>query len=448
MDLEEIGDMKFFKKKDIRTEFLPSALEIIETPESPLGKAVIWLISLILLSAIAWSIFCKVDEVSIARGRVIPNGKIQVIQSLEGGSIEDINVKEGQRVSKGELLMKFDTSILEDEKDKIETALNTARLERKFLRGTVDGNSEGIENLTDMDVESFDIQSSYNDAKDEEYIKKQEALENNIQSSMKELERENQKLETLNVKLRKLEDEEAKYKKLFENDGITEYQYNTKKAELDSVRQEVEVQKANIDIYSQRIASMRNQKKLSSADYNKNNMKEIVEKDKTIKQLEKELSKVNKRIEKQTIISPIDGVVQSISENTIGGVVAAGKSIISIVPEGSDLVIEASVLNRDIGFIEVGQEAEIKLDAFPFQRYGVVEGEVTYISPDSVSDERMGYVYKALVKMDKDTMHIGNKEVKITSGMTVTVEAKVGERRIIDFFIPGIKSFKESFELR
>jgi hemolysin D len=440
--------MKLFKEKDIRTEFLPSALEIIETPESPLGKAVIWLISLILLSAITWSIFCKVDEVSIARGRVVPNGNIKVMQSLEGGSIENINVKEGQNVKAGQLLMKFDTSILEDEKDKIETALNTAKLERKLLIGTINGNDEKIEESNGIDVESFDMQSSYNDAKDEEYLKKQEALENNIKSSVKELEREQKKLDTLNVKLRKLEDEEDKYRKLYENDGITEYQYNTKKAELDSVIQEVEVQKTNIEISSQRIASMRNQKKLSAADYNKSNMKEIVEKDKAIQQLEKELSKVNKRIEKQTIVSPIDGIVQSISENTIGGVVAAGKSIVSIVPDGSELVIEASVLNRDIGFIEVGQEAEIKFDAFPFQRYGVIEGEVVYISPDAVRDQQLGYVYKAKVRMDKNFIHIGNKDVDITPGMTVTVEAKVGERRIIDFFIPGIKSFKESFELR
>ncbi|MCT4662028.1 MAG: HlyD family type I secretion periplasmic adaptor subunit [Tissierellales bacterium] len=440
--------MKLFKEKDIRTEFLPSALEIIETPESPLGKAVIWLISLILLSAITWSIFCKVDEVSIARGRVVPNGNIKVMQSLEGGSIENINVKEGQNVKAGQLLMKFDTSILEDEKDKIETALNTAKLERKLLIGTINGNDEKIEDSNGIDVESFDMQSSYNDAKDEEYLKKQEALENNIKSSVKELEREQKKLDTLNVKLRKLEDEEDKYRKLYENDGITEYQYNTKKAELDSVIQEVEVQKTNIEISSQRIASMRNQKKLSAADYNKSNMKEIVEKDKAIQQLEKELSKVNKRIEKQTIVSPIDGIVQSISENTIGGVVAAGKSIVSIVPDGSELVIEASVLNRDIGFIEVGQEAEIKFDAFPFQRYGVIEGEVVYISPDAVRDQQLGYVYKAKVRMDKNFIHIGNKDVDITPGMTVTVEAKVGERRIIDFFIPGIKSFKESFELR
>jgi hemolysin D len=439
--------MKLFKEKDIRTEFLPSALEIIETPESPLGKAVIWLIS-ILLSAITWSIFCKVDEVSIARGRVVPNGNIKVMQSLEGGSIENINVKEGQNVKAGQLLMKFDTSILEDEKDKIETALNTAKLERKLLIGTINGNDEKIEESNGIDVESFDMQSSYNDAKDEEYLKKQEALENNIKSSVKELEREQKKLDTLNVKLRKLEDEEDKYRKLYENDGITEYQYNTKKAELDSVIQEVEVQKTNIEISSQRIASMRNQKKLSAADYNKSNMKEIVEKDKAIQQLEKELSKVNKRIEKQTIVSPIDGIVQSISENTIGGVVAAGKSIVSIVPDGSELVIEASVLNRDIGFIEVGQEAEIKFDAFPFQRYGVIEGEVVYISPDAVRDQQLGYVYKAKVRMDKNFIHIGNKDVDITPGMTVTVEAKVGERRIIDFFIPGIKSFKESFELR
>ncbi|GKT17808.1 HlyD family efflux transporter periplasmic adaptor subunit, partial [Aduncisulcus paluster] len=116
-------------------------------------------------------------------------------------------------------------------------------------------------------------------------------------------------------------------------------------------------------------------------------------------------------------------------------------------PEGTPLVIEAKVLNKDIGFIEEGQVCDIKLDAFPFQRYGVATGTITYISPDAFEDERLGYVYTIRIKPDKEFIPLENKSHTRTPGMTASVEVKLDRRKIIEFFLPAIDYVKESFEL-
>jgi len=145
--------------------------------------------------------------------------------------------------------------------------------------------------------------------------------------------------------------------------------------------------------------------------------------------------------------APVNGKVSGIGAHTIGGVVTAAQAIVTIVPEGTPLVIEATVMNKDIGFIEVRQPCDIKLDAFPFQKYGVIEGTIDYISPDAFEDERQGYVYKIRVRPNQEFIELENKNLNMSTGMTASVEVKLDRRKVIEFFLPAIDYVKESFEL-
>ena len=171
--------------------------------------------------------------------------------------------------------------------------------------------------------------------------------------------------------------------------------------------------------------------------------------DKKITALEGELEKARKSKQYQTLTSPVDGTIHGLASNTIGGVVTPAEPILTIVPDGTPLIIEASLLNKDVGFVDVNQEAAVKFDTFSFQKYGTIKGKVVNISPDSVDDEKLGSVYKMKVKLEKNTINVQGKINNICSGMSVSVEIKTGERRIIEFFLEPIAKYaKDSIKLR
>lgn len=147
--------------------------------------------------------------------------------------------------------------------------------------------------------------------------------------------------------------------------------------------------------------------------------------------------------------SPVDGTVNALGVFTIGGVVSATKPMITIVPVNTPLIIEVNVLNRDIGFINLDQEVEIKLDTFPFQKHGILEGKVKKISPDAFEDEKMGLTYKVEITPTKNNVKHNGQEIILSPGMSLTAEVKTGRRRIIEFFLsPLIKYADESLTLR
>lgn len=442
------------KKKDISKEFLPSALEIIETPASPLGKLTIWMIFFLITSAIIWSIIGSVDEVALARGKVIPHGNIKVIQSLEGGVITNIHVTEGQRVKKGQLLIELDTSINEEELEKQESALEITKIERELLLATLSGDTTKIEELTKenpnlyIKEEVLKRQTKYTQLKERDHKEKQKNYQLELQKTIEEYNMAVKQLTQAEEKIKILTEQVEIQKSLYADGALPQQDLISKENELKFAELDRDLQIGKIAYYQEQIALSQSQKGIHSLDYDKEILKELVEKDKTIHQLEKEVAKMTKRIEMQRIKSPVDGTVQGVGTNTIGGVITPANPIISIVPADTPLLIEAMALNKDIGFIEEGQKTEIKLDTFPFQKYGTLDGEIIHISPDAVENENMGYVYKIIVKPEKETIQIDKRNVKISPGMTVVTEVKTGKRKIIEFFLPAIDYVKDSFKLR
>jgi hemolysin D len=443
-----------FKKKDIKNEFLPSALEIIETPGSPLGNLVIYLIFSIIVIVIVWSVVGVVDEVALARGKVIPDGNIKVIQSLEGGVITEILVNEGQSVKKGQLLIRLDGAINNAELEKIESSLEIAKLERDLLCAIRDGDDSKINSILKgssskfFSKEELGRQRSYKELKERDFLGKQRIYDSEIKKSVEEYKMVVEELTQYNTKVDILQDELVKNKKLLEKGVISEKEYLDIENQLSLANDSKEIQLSKISFYEQYIGLNENKKELGSLDYDLEILKEIVEKDKYIQGLEKEKIKIQKRIELQNIVSPVDGTVQGVGSNTIGGVVNPGKAIITIVPANTPLYIEAKALNKDIGFLKEGQEAEIKLDTFPYAKYGTIKGTIEYISPDAVEDEKSGYIYKVLVKPETEYIIVDKKNVKIAPGMTVLAEMKTGKRKIIEIFLPASDYIKDSMKLR
>ncbi len=161
----------------------------------------------------------------------------------------------------------------------------------------------------------------------------------------------------------------------------------------------------------------------------------------------------NKRLQiekqKQMLKSPIDGYINTIFVHTIGGVVSPAEKIMTIVPKDAKMQIKATVMNQDVGFVEKDMPVSIKVDTYNFQKYGILEGVVTVVSPNSIQDEKMGPVYEVYIEPKNTTLMVEGKEQTIKFGMSTTNEIKIGKRRIIEFFIyPLIKYMDESIKVR
>ncbi len=143
------------------------------------------------------------------------------------------------------------------------------------------------------------------------------------------------------------------------------------------------------------------------------------------------------------MIAPVSGKIQQLAIHTVGGVVTPAQELLSIVPADSGLEIEVKVLNKDIGFVHEKQDVEIKVDSFPFTKYGTIEGDVLSLSRDSIEDEQQGLVYPARISMSKTEIQSGDKMVDLTPGMSVTVEIKTGKRKLIEYLLAPLQEYQD-----
>jgi len=165
--------------------------------------------------------------------------------------------------------------------------------------------------------------------------------------------------------------------------------------------------------------------------------------------LEQELIKAEQRGRLMHLTAPVAGTVQQLAVNTVGGVVTPAQPLMVIVPKDNMLEVEAMLPNKDIGFVNPGQDAEVKVETFPFTKYGTLHGKITQVSSDAIQDEKLGLIYSTRVKLSKDTLRVENKMVRLTPGMAVTVEVRTGTRRVIEYFLsPLMQVTSESLRER
>lgn len=302
---------------------------------------------------------------------------------------------------------------------------------------------------SDLSEEVIQFLGQLKNARESEYQSKENALLNVIKQREAELKSAELLLASFESKYSLLKTQEDSYKQLFESGAISKMEWMTKQNEAKTAEEEYESQKSTIVRFEESLNEANENLSSLKKEINTNLINQIVEKEKGIASIEAQLQKAQKLYEYQNILSPVNGTIHGLNANTIGGVVTPAQPIMTIVPDGTPLIVEGTVLNKDIGFIKVGQEVEIKLDTFPFQKYGTLKGEVLFISPDAFEEEKLGQVYKMKAKLEKSSLVIDGNDVNISPGMTVSAEIKTGQRRIIEFFLePIIKYAKESITLR
>ncbi len=393
-------------RKQEQHEFLPAALEVLERPPSPIGRLLLWGMLGFVGIAIAWACLGSLDVVVSAQGKVIPLARVKVVQSADGGVVRGIYVADGERVKAGQLLIELDPTQSGADAAQAMSALGTARLDKAraeaLLRHLATGShrytapkgTDAVQARTQATLVASEIAGL--EAQLADLAAKH--AETAAQAGMALQERDK-----LVSTLPMLDERVAKRKELAEK-GLS-----SKLLQLELEQQQMGHQR---DIGVQRQAAQRydaasNAITMQMRSLQQNFAKEaatlLAKSESEISLREEELRKATQKNALQRLTAPVDGIVQQLSLHTLGAVVKPADPILVVVPTTGALIVDAQLLNKDVGQLHIGDPAAIKLEAFPFTRYGTIPGTLTQLSRDAVQDEKLGLVYQAKIRIECPT---------------------------------------------
>ena len=446
--------MSWLKRDRLQYEFLPAAEEIVETPAAPLGALVVWLVALLLIVALAWSYFGRIDIVAVANGKISTEGSTKIIQPAISGVVTNINVHEGQRVKKGETLLALDKTTAEKDVATTNQSLNTARVERDILRRlAVGGNTDDIINNADLPDEAKAMLWQFASSQTALSAARQQAANGTISNYQQQLQFNQQAKNQLETNAQNLKNRKAEIEKRLPNaNPVDKLRLQNELSNIDQritgADSAVLGQNQQLLQSQSALTQAQNQSQTQTAETNSAFNNQIIAAEKRIIELENNLVKAKQALAQTIITAPVDGTVLSLTVKTIGGVVNAGQQLAQIVPEKVPLYVDAALDNQDIGFVKPGQRVVVKVATYPFQRYGYLEGTVENISPDAIQDDKKGLIYKAKIKLNDDKSSKQN-QLKLLPGMSVSAEITTGRRRIIEFFLdPLITKTEDSLKVR
>ncbi|MGF1672420.1 MAG: HlyD family efflux transporter periplasmic adaptor subunit [Rivularia sp. (in: cyanobacteria)] len=450
-------------------------------------------ISAIIFGSITWAYFSKVEEVASASGKIIASTQVRPVTSLGNGSIVEVNVKEGDKVERGEVLIQRDPDL--QQADVARLAKNASLIR---------------EDLRRLDAERTGVKKAGNQLQDELLLSRLQDYQARQVSAEAEANRQAALVEQAKVRFTRLQENFANAKTNLINaktnlknaqelrkqvgsgvtlaktrekslrglttegaiprldyldaqdrlnrasaeitraedqivnadNKITESQDRVTSLEKDIAAQQQEISQAQAAFeaassQAQRLASERQSEILTQINQRKEELSNIVG----------QLEQAKKQQQLETIKSPVKGIVYDVKASK--GPVQAGEQLLSILPQGEELLLEVKVLNRDIGFIRQGMKAKVKMATFPFQEFGTIPGEVVRVSPNAIVDEKLGLIFPTTIKLNKKSVVLRDKEVIFTPGMVANADIVTRKKSILTFLVePVTRRFSEAFSVR
>ena len=459
--------LRIKKRRRDELEFLPAALEIIETPASPAGRAIAFTIIGFLLVALAWACLGKVDIIATAQGKIMPTGRTKTIQPLEAGTVTAIHVADGDKVREGDVLVEIDHTITTSERDRVAVELLRARLDVARLTALRAGfaTMSAIDFVPPQapDYEVLRTRAAML-AQAEQQAGKIHSLDQQIAQKAAEAEEIAATIDKLEAGLPFISETAELREKLLKQEFGNRLAYLDAQLKLSEQRHDLIVQQRRGGETAAAKAALEAQREQTRAEYERGVMTDIAEAEQKAGQLAQDMIKAERKMADQILRAPVDGTVQQLAIHTVGGVVTPAQQLMAIVPADSRLEAEAMIANRDIGFVVPGQSAEVKIDTFNFTKYGLLHGEVVTVSQDAIARDKpvnpndssksraalsdtsepqgQELAYAARISLDRTEMQIEDKTVSLAPGMAVTVEIKTGRRRIIEYLLSPLLRYR------
>jgi hemolysin D len=448
-------------------EFLPAALEVIETPFSPTWRITAGLLCAIITVAIAWASLAHIDMVAVAEGKVVPLGQVKVVQPLETAMIRAIRVDEGDHVTAGQLLVDLDPTEARADLDALLTNRAQSALDAEVARVLLTRNTEEPFRVP-AGADAVLVEQSRDQARRE--IEKNLATtagyEADIAQKNAALEANDAQIERAQLTIPLLQEKNDVAKGLYQKGYGARPPVLESEQQLLEKRAELRAAQVNVDQIRAEIRSLRAHLDESRAgflaDATDRRSKALTK----IAQLDQDITKARQKESYRRLVAPVDGSVQGLKIHTPGAVVTTADTLMTIVPDGTGIEVDCLVQNKDIGFVQENQDVEVKLETFPFTRYGLIGGRVRKLGRDAAANpgappgsaaalmtQSAGaspgapaeLAYPAKVTLLQDWIAVNDHREQIRAGMRVSAEIKTGERRVIEYLLsPVMQAVKEA----
>lgn len=416
----------------------------------PSWRIFAWPVMILITTLMTWTFFASLDEVAIAEGEVVPQGKVKVIQHLEGGIVAQLYVSEGDSVKKGDSLLLLDLASSGTNQEELQVRLDSEILARSRLLAEAQGTRLTFpEDVAARRPALIGAQRQAYEARRRELASTLRVM----QEQVKQKELETEELEAKRKAVDRnynLARERLKMSKSLLAEGLT--------AKMEHLQLEAEVESLEGELKGLVPAVPKARAAVNEAEqrleegvirFRREARDELGRTEQKIAQIQELLTKAAEQTLRADIKSPIDGIVKNMRSNTIGGVIRPGEPILEIVPTGGDLVVEAKLDPTQRGFVSQGQSAVIKISSYDFARYGGLDGQVIRVAPDSSTEEDGTPYFRVIVRTDRNYLGKREGQLPITPGMQATVDIHTGKKSVMDYLIkPVLKLRDEAFRER
>ena len=427
--------------------FLPAALSLQETPVHPAPRRFAWAICALFVIALVWSILGRVDIVAVAPGRIVVSERTKTLQPLETSVVRKVLVKNGDSVHAGQVLVELDATNASADGANAQEQLAWAHSEE--VRTTALIQALRSRRAPTLATAASSHVSAQLDAEWQDISARLARLDAGQAHRQAELATVRETIAKLEATLPMARQREMDFK------ALTEKGFMSGHAGQDRTRERIE-QERDLATQQARLAEAQAASRETAqarTAYLAETQRSLSERQAQAilkrQQFTQELNKAQQRSRLTQLTAPVDGTVQQVAVHTEGGVVTEAQVLMVIVPKDAEVTAEVVIDNKDIGFVNAGQQTTIKLETFPYTRYGTVDATVSSVTADAVNDEKKGAIFPATLKLAQTHIDVDGKRIGLSPGMNITAEIKTGPRRVIDYLLSPIqKTVGESLRER
>jgi len=429
------------KQKDL--QYMSSISEAISEQTPGGARALLWMMVLFILLAIYWASWAELDEITRGDGEIIPSSQLQVIETLEGGAVSEILVREGDLVSKGQVLLRIDdirfsSSLKENEVRLFELQAKAAR-----LRAEADSKPFG---------DDVDLPKEYQSMLEQEkflYTTRQEELKASLGALKQQAKQRNQELKAARSQEQQLVRSYNLLKReltitepLLKEGVISEVEFLRLKRQVNDLRGELSGVRLNIPRIESTLEETKQNLGEAELQFRNAARRELNEAAAEMSRLKEALTGMNDRIDRAEVRAPVKGTVKQLLVNTVEGVVQPGDELLNIIPWEDTLLVEAKIKPADIANISPGQPAVIKVSAYDFSIYGGVDAKVVFVSPSTIIDEEGVSYYLVRLETSQPYVKSADKNLPLIAGMTVSVDILTGKKTVMDYLLKPVLKAK------
>ncbi len=437
-------EFKLKDKSGVDVEFMPEVLAAERKKESQLAPLLLGSIVLTIFVLIIWASLAEIDEITRGEGTVIPSSKLQVVDHLEGGIIQEIYVNEGDIVERGQMLIRIDNTIAQARFSEGQTLYYRFLANDARLRAQISGQEFVVpqEVKDNAPAEAEDALRIYNarieDLKNEQMIADQET-----EQKRQELNELESRIQEINTQLGLISEKIDVTKPLVEQKLEPEVVLTDLLIRQSELRSEVASLRSNIARAKSALLQAEQRARQVSIKFKAEDWNELKDVNNKLASAKGSFTSEGDRFSRTEVRSPVRGIVKQLLVTTVGGVVQPGEDLVEIVPLEDKLLIEAKINPKDIAFLRPGLEASVKITAYDYSVYGDLKGELLRVSADSITDQEGNVFYKAFLKTDGNMLSKTKKPLPIMPGMVASVDILTGKKTVMDYLMKPILKAKQ-----